>query len=77
LGVIYGRPLSEKDLLVTALETFKALEGERKNPVDGKVFVEELVKTKKFTEDEARRMLNMLNRTGQIYEVKPGQYRKL
>jgi replicative DNA helicase Mcm len=77
LGVIYGRPLSEKDQLVTALETFKALEGARKNPVDGKVFVEELVKTKKFTEDEARRMLNMLNRTGQIYEVKPGQYRKL
>jgi len=77
LGVLHGRPLSERNLLEIALDTFKALEGPEKNPVEGKRFVEELVKTKKFGQDEAQRYLQMLNRSGQIYEVKPGFYRKL
>ncbi|MEM3383036.1 MAG: minichromosome maintenance protein MCM [Nitrososphaerales archaeon] len=77
LGVLHGKPLSERTLLETALDIFKSLEGPEKNPVEGKVFVDELVKTKKFTQEDAQRMLQTLNRSGQIYEVKPGFYRKL
>ncbi|MEM2751391.1 MAG: ATPase, partial [Nitrososphaerales archaeon] len=77
LGVIHGKPLSERSLLETAIDVFKSLEGPEKNPVEGKRFIEELVKTKKFTQEEAQRMLQTLNRSGQIYEVKPGFYRKL
>lgn len=77
LGVLHARPLSEKTLLITALEIFKGLEGPAKNPVEGRIFVNELVKTNKFTQEEAQRMLQTLNRSGQIYEVRPGFYRKL
>ncbi|MGQ9469111.1 MAG: LAGLIDADG family homing endonuclease, partial [Nitrososphaerales archaeon] len=72
LGVLHGRPLSERTLLETALDIFKTLEGPQKNPVEGRAFIEELVKTKKFTQEDAQRMLQTLNRSGQIYEVKPG-----
>lgn len=77
VGVFYGRPLSERNLLETALDIFRSLEGPQKNPVDGKTFVEALVKTGKFSNEEAQRMLRNLNVSGQIYEVRPGQYRKL
>lgn len=77
LGVLHARPLSERTLLETALDTFKNLEGPQKNPVEGRVFVDELVNTKKFAQEDAQRMLQNLNRSGQIYEVKPGFYRKL
>ncbi|MCP8306993.1 MAG: minichromosome maintenance protein MCM [archaeon] len=77
LGVLHGRPLSERNLLVAALDVFKTLEGPKKNPVEGRVFIDELAKTEKFTQEDAQRMLQTLNRSGQIYEVKPGFYRKL
>ncbi|MCZ6724768.1 MAG: minichromosome maintenance protein MCM, partial [Thaumarchaeota archaeon] len=77
LGVLHGKPMSERNLLQTAVDVFKELEGDPKNPVDGKLFVDALVKTGKFDQDEAQRMLQSLNRTGQIYETKPGQYRKI
>ncbi len=77
LGVLHGRPLSERNLLVSALDVFKTLEGPKKNPVEGRVFIDELVKTGKFTQEDAQRMLQTLNSSGQIYEVKPGFYRKL
>ena len=77
LGVLHGKPLSERNLLQTAVDVFKELEGDPKNPVDGKLFVEALVKTEKFDQGEAQRMLQSLNRSGQIYETKPGQYRKI
>jgi len=77
LGVLHGRPLSERTLLETALDIFKTLEGPQKNPVEGRAFIDELVRTKKFTQEDAQRMLQTLNRSGQIYEVKPGFYRKL
>jgi len=77
LGVLHGRPTSERNLLWAALDIFKTLEGPKKNPVEGKVFIDELVKTEKFTQEDAQRMLQTLNRSGQIYEVKPGFYRKL
>lgn len=77
VGVFHGRPLSERTLLETALDIFKSLQGSDHKPVDGKIFVDELVKTDKFKVEEAQRMLQTLHRSGQIYEVNSGQYRKL
>lgn len=77
LGVLHGKPLSERNLLELALDIFKQLEGRDKKPVEGKKFIEEMVSTGKMNNEEATRMLQTLNRSGAIYEVKPGFYRKL
>ncbi len=77
LGVLHGRPLSERNILELAIDTFKSLEGPKKDAVEGRRFVDELINTGKFEQEDARRMLSTLNRSGQIYEVKPGFYRKL
>jgi replicative DNA helicase Mcm len=77
LGVLHGRPLSERNILELAIDIFKSLEGPKKESVEGKKFVEDLTNTGKLSQEEAQRMLNTLNRSGQIYEVKPGYYRKL
>jgi replicative DNA helicase Mcm len=79
VGVLYGKPLSERNLLETALDTFKKLEGPgpSKQPVEDKVFMEELEKTGKFSKDEADKMLKTLYRSGQIYEIKPHFYRRI
>jgi replicative DNA helicase Mcm len=77
LGVLHGKPLSERTLLELALDIFKQIEGPSKNPVDGTKFTEEMVSTGKVDSEEAKRLLQTLNRSGVIYEVKPGFYRKL
>lgn len=77
LGVLHGKPVSEKNMLELAISVFKSLEGPKKNLVEGKRFIEELVKTGKFNREQAQRMLRNLNRSGQVYEVKPGFYRRL
>ncbi|HKW04384.1 MAG TPA: minichromosome maintenance protein MCM, partial [Nitrososphaerales archaeon] len=78
-GVLYGKPLSERGLLETALETFKQLEGtgQTKEAVKDADYISALVKTGKFSEDEADKMLKTLYRSGQIYETKPHYYRKI
>jgi replicative DNA helicase Mcm len=77
LGVLHGKPLSERNLLATAIDVFKSLEGPTREPVEERRFIEELVKTGKFDEERAKRMLRTLQNSGVIYEVKPGYYRKL
>jgi len=77
LGVFHGKPLSERTLLESALDIFKQLEGSDKKPVDEKKFIEEYMVKHSKTPDESKRMLQTLNRSGAIYEVKPGFYRKL
>lgn len=77
VGVFHGRPISERTLLETALDIFKSLQGPEQKPVEGKTFVDELFKSGKFTQEDAQRMLQTLHRSGQIYEVKSGYYRKL
>jgi len=77
LGVLHGKPLSERNLLELAVDIFKNLEGPKKKPVEGNRFVEELTATGKMNNDEAKKMLQTMNRSGVIYEVKPGSYRKL
>ena len=77
LGVLHGKPLSERNLLELALDIFKNLEGPDKKPVDENRFIEELTATGKMNNDEAKKMLKMMNQSGTIYEVKPGSYRKI
>ncbi len=77
LGVLQGRPHSEVSKMQLFMDVMKSLEGDEKRPVEEKTFVKELVKTDKFTEDEARKYLKKLQRESAIYESKPGHYNRV
>ena len=77
LGVLQGRPHSEVSKMQLFMDVMKSLEGDEKRPVEEKEFVKELVKTGKFTEDEARKYLKKLQRESAIYESKPGHYNRV
>ena len=74
LGVLQGKPRSEVSKMQMFMDILKGLEGEPKKPVDEKKLYEELVKTEKFTEDDARNMVRKMARDASIYESKPGHY---
>jgi len=75
IGVLQGRPRSEVSKLSTFMDTLKSLEGEPKSPVPEQEFVNELVKSEKFKdEDEARRYIRKLINEASIYESTPGHY---
>jgi len=75
IGVLQGRPRSEVSKLSTFMDTLKSLEGEPKNPVPEQEFVDELIKSEKFKdEDEARRYIRKLINEASIYESTPGHY---
>jgi len=75
IGVLQGRPRSEVSKLSTFMDTLKSLEGEPKNPVPEQEFVDELVKSEKFKdEDEARRYIRKFINEAAIYESTPGHY---
>ena len=54
LGVLHGKPHSEISKLKLFMEVFNGISGQDKNDVEEKNFINELVKTGKFSEDEAR-----------------------
>jgi len=70
LGVLHGKPLSERNLLTVSIDVFKKLEGTKKEPVSKKAFIEELMEVGKCSQEEAERILQNMNRSGRIYEVK-------
>ena len=74
LGVLQGKPRSEVSKMQSFMEILQTLEGEPKKPVEEKQLIEELVKTEKFTEDEARNIVRKMVREASIYESKPGHY---
>ena len=76
LGVLHGKPHSEISKLKIFMEVFNALSGQDKNDVEEKNFTNELAKTGKFTEEEARTFIKKAMQNGQIYERKPGFYAK-
>jgi replicative DNA helicase Mcm len=76
LGVLHGKPHSEVSKLKVFMDVFNGLSGEDKNDVEEKNFVYELVKTGKFTEDEATSYIKKAMQNGQIYERKSGFYAK-
>jgi replicative DNA helicase Mcm len=77
LGVLQGRPRSEVSKMQLFMDVLKSLEGENKMAVEEKLFIKELVKSGKFTEDEARSYLKRMLREASIYESKPGHYNRV
>ena len=77
LGVLQGKPRSEITKLQLFMDVLKSLEGEPKQSVEEKLFMAELVKTEKFTEEEARRYLRKMLNEASIYESKPGHYNRV
>jgi replicative DNA helicase Mcm len=61
-------------VLATFMEILKSLEGEPQSPVLEQTFVDELVKSEKFNEEEARNYIRRMVRDATIYESKPGHY---
>jgi replicative DNA helicase Mcm len=56
------------------MEVLISLEGEQKSPVLEQTFIEELVKSEKFNEAEAKNYIRKMIREASIYESKPGYY---
>jgi len=76
LGVLHGKPHSEVSKLKMFMEVFNALSGQDKNDVEEKNFINELIKSGKFTDDEAKVFIKKAMQNGQIYERKSGFYAK-
>ena len=74
LGTLQGRPRSEVSKMQLFMDVIRSLEGEHKHPVEESQLVEELAKTDKFTEDEARHYIRKMQKDSVIYEAKPGYY---
>jgi replicative DNA helicase Mcm len=76
LGVLYGKPQSVVSKEKTFMEVFRGLTGAENNDVEDKALVDELMKTGKFTDEEARKYTQKFNREGQIFERRPGFWAK-
>jgi len=76
VGVLYNKPISEKGLREAALETFKRLSGESKQPVEDKAFYEEIEKSGKFTREQAEKVFQDMWKSGVIYEVRVHHFKK-
>ena len=74
LGVLQGKPRSEVSKMQLFMDVMKSLEGEHKSPVEEKQLVEELVKTGKYNDEEAKNFIRKMARDSSIYESKPGHY---
>src|SRR5262249_14408486 len=68
LGVLHGKPQSEISKLKLFMDIFNALSGQDKNDVEENNFVNELIKTGKFSEEEAKIYIKKAMQNGQIYE---------
>ncbi len=77
LGVLQGKPRSEVSKLQLFMDILRSLEGEPQQPVEEKLFIAELVKSDKFSQEEARNYLRKMLREASIYESKPGYYNRV
>jgi len=77
LGVLQGRAHSEVSKMQLFMDILKSLEGDNKMAVEERLFIKELVKSGKFTEEEARNYLRRMLREASIYESKPGHYNRV
>ncbi len=77
LGVLQGRPRSEVSKMQLFMNILKELEGNNKTAVEEKLFIDELVKSTKFTEDEAKNYIKKMLREASIYESKPDHYNRV
>jgi replicative DNA helicase Mcm len=58
------------------MEVFNGLSGQDKNDVEEKNFINELIQTGRFSEEDAKNFLNKAMQNGQIYERRSGFYAK-
>ena len=77
LGVLQGKPRSEISKMQLFMDVLRGLEGDNKVPVEERTFVQELEKSDKFTQDEARNYIRRMLREASIYESKPGHYNRV
>ncbi|MCL4517579.1 MAG: hypothetical protein M1587_00090 [Thaumarchaeota archaeon] len=66
-----------KNLPETALEVFKRLSGESKQVVESKAFYEEMEKIGRFSREQIEKVLQDMWKSGVIYEVKAGFFKKV
>jgi len=76
LGVLHGMPVSKRSKILLFFDVFNLLSGPEKKPVGERALVDELIKTGKFTEDEAKGLIRQASRDGTIYETQPGFYKR-
>ena len=74
--VLHGKPHSDISKLKVFMDVFKSLSTENHHDVDGPNFVFELVKTGKFTEDDAHMYIIKAQQNGQIYQRSEGKYQR-
>ena len=67
----------EQTLRQLALDTFKRLTGEDRQPVEDKVFCEEITKAGTFTPEQALKVFQDLYKSGVIYEVRAHFFKKM
>ena len=77
LGVLQGRPKSEVSKMQLFMDILRSLEGDNKIAVEEKTFIDELVKSEKFNEEEAHNYIKRMLREASIYESKPGYYNRV
>ena len=66
------KPGSEGNKIKLFIEVFNTLTSQGMSDIGTKNFIDELVKTSKFTEDEARTCVKKAMQNGQIFERKAG-----
>jgi DNA replicative helicase MCM subunit Mcm2 (Cdc46/Mcm family) len=76
VGVLYNRPLSEKGLREAALDVFKRLSGESKQPVEDKAFYQEMEKENKFSREQIEKVFQDMWKSGVIFEVRAHFFKK-
>ncbi len=76
IGVLHGMPQSDRSKLKLFLDVFNALSGKDQNPVEEQALIAELVKTGKFTEDDAREWIKKVLAKGVIFEIRQGFYKR-
>ncbi|MDG6905417.1 MAG: hypothetical protein JRN20_06520 [Nitrososphaerota archaeon] len=74
--MMVGKPLSTKGLRETALEVFKKLGGESRQLVENRAFCDEMEKTGKFSREEVEKAFQDMWKSGVIYEIRPGFFKK-
>jgi replicative DNA helicase Mcm len=77
LGVLQGKPRSEVSKMQLFMDILKSMEGDNKIAVEERAFVQELEKSEKFTEEDARNYIRRMLREASIYESKPGHYNRV
>ncbi|RNJ74833.1 MAG: ATPase [Nitrosopumilus sp. D6] len=77
LGVLQGKPRSEVSKMQLFMDVLRQLETDNKSPVAEKALVEELIKTEKFTEEEAHKYIQRMIKESTIYESRPSHYNRV